>query len=57
MHFTSCSYKHKGGKNLYAIGSLEILNSSQPYARFPPYGPDGGGVLAGGEMEHGVANK
>jgi hypothetical protein len=36
MHFTSWSYKHKGGKNPYAIGSLEIFNSSQPYPRFPP---------------------
>jgi hypothetical protein len=57
MHFTGCSYKHKGGKNLYAIGSLEILNSFTTIRSVPPRGPDGGGVLAGGEMEHGVANK
>jgi hypothetical protein len=44
-------------KNLLALGSLEVFESSQPYPRFPSLEPDGKGELASGEVEHGVANK
>jgi hypothetical protein len=48
---------HKTRNNLYARKTLELLNLSQQYPWFPPFGPDGDGKLAGGEVEHGQENK
>jgi hypothetical protein len=47
---------HKTGKNILALGPLELLKLSQ-LGPCPPLGPDGGGVLAGGEVGHGEVNK
>jgi hypothetical protein len=48
---------HKTGNNLFALRTLELLKSSHKSPWFLPLGPDGGGKLAGGEVEHGQENK
>jgi hypothetical protein len=57
MNFTSFSCNTPKDKNLLALGSLEVFESSQPYPRFPSLEHGGEGGLAGGEVEHGVTNK
>jgi hypothetical protein len=57
MNFTSFSCNTPKDKNLLALGSMEVFEPSQPYPRFPSLEPDGERELAGGEVEHEVANK
>jgi hypothetical protein len=49
--------KHKTEKNLFTLQTLELLKPSQEYPRLSPLGPDGEGVLTGGEVGHGEVNK
>jgi hypothetical protein len=55
--FYKFQLKHIKGENLFTPSPLEVFKSSQPYPRFPSPEPGGEGELAGGKVEHGVANK
>jgi hypothetical protein len=57
IDFTSCWTKPQNREQSLCMKDPRTFKSFTKIPLVPPFGPDGDGKLAGGEVEHGHANK